>query len=269
MLAGAVIERDSRASRANARPRVSRDGHGAEHARSHWVFSPARTGATFGDHSVAATAQLSGVSLISVAWQGGAPRAGCRLLARTGVATQAWRGPRFPWSSDRRSGIGSAAPCDLLWLMATLSELEDTLPWGLHDAYIERIEIDWIGRRAVLGVRAMISERQDMDQRAKVILDGLVYCSIDPPEIDPARGYEATPADGLWVNSASGLASTTATGHPAPPAGHFVHYFFVHNWNRSIHVCAESARLKWIEPTPVPARAGTRALYPGDQVSLD
>jgi hypothetical protein len=149
----------------------------------------------------------------------------------------------------------------------TLEEIEAGLPWGLHDAYLERIEIDWLARRAVLRMRLMMSERQDLDQRAEVTVDGLVYCSIDPPEIDPAGGYEPTPAAGLWVKPAAGV-SPYASGHPQPPAGCFVHYFFVSNWNRFIHICARSARLEWIEPTPVPARSGTRASFPGDTIDL-
>ena len=82
----------------------------------------------------------------------------------------------------------------------TLEEIENSLPWGLHDAYRERIEIDWLAQRAVLRVRLMLSEHQDLDQRAHVVVDGLVYCSIDP-EIDPARGYDPMPAAGLWLGS--------------------------------------------------------------------
>jgi len=61
-------------------------------------------------------------------------------------------------------------------------------PWGLHDAYLEGIVLDWLGARLELEVRLMMSEHQDMDQRACVTVTGLVYCAIDPPEIDPTRG---------------------------------------------------------------------------------
>jgi hypothetical protein len=73
----------------------------------------------------------------------------------------------------------------------TLEELEATLPWGLHDAYLERLQIDWPEAKLVLDVRVMVTEHQDMDQRARITITGLVFCSVDPPEIDSAHGYEA------------------------------------------------------------------------------
>lgn len=68
----------------------------------------------------------------------------------------------------------------------TLEELENTLPWGLHDAYVEHLAIDWVECIATLRVRVMITESQDMDQRAAIELRGLSYCAIEAP--DPASG---------------------------------------------------------------------------------
>jgi hypothetical protein len=81
----------------------------------------------------------------------------------------------------------------------TLADLAASLPWGLHDALLESIEIDWLHPCATLMVRVMITERQDLDRRCKVTVGGLVFCSIDPPEIDPARHYEPVPPEGLWI----------------------------------------------------------------------
>jgi hypothetical protein len=146
----------------------------------------------------------------------------------------------------------------------TLVEIEDTLPWGLHDAYLEEMAIDWPNRRLILTVRVMISERQDRDQRARVTVDGLAFCVVDPPQRMPEA--EET-AHGLWIDSGTGAAPRRA-GPPLPeaPPGCFVHCFFVHPWNAFIHVCGERARLDWLETTPMPARADTRALFAGDEV---
>ncbi|MBI5535619.1 MAG: hypothetical protein HY898_23010 [Deltaproteobacteria bacterium] len=148
-----------------------------------------------------------------------------------------------------------------------LDEIEASLPWGLHDAYLERMAIDWIERRLTLDVRVMITEHQDMDQLARITVTGLVYCSIDPPEIDPARGYEPCPSTGLWIDAGSGAANEGDRARmPATPPGCFLHWLFVQGWNRCIHVCARDAELSWIEPHPVAARAETRALFPGDEI---
>ena len=60
----------------------------------------------------------------------------------------------------------------------TMADVEAALPWGLHDALLESIQIDWLNARASL-MCAMIAERQDLDRRGKVTVSGLVFCSID------------------------------------------------------------------------------------------
>ena len=148
-----------------------------------------------------------------------------------------------------------------------ISDIEASLPWGLHDARFEAIEIDWSGARLTLCARVMMSETQDLEQRAKLVVSGLVFCTIDPPEIDPTRGYEPTPASGLWVDTGGGAANADAKRRlPAVPEGCFLHWFFVHQWNSFIHICARNAELISVEAAPGPARAETRALFPGDKI---
>ena len=82
----------------------------------------------------------------------------------------------------------------------TIRELADGLPWGLHDAYLEAPSIDWPRATASLTMRLMISERQDQERRGRIDLTGLVFCSVDAPEIAADRGYTPTPGDGLWLS---------------------------------------------------------------------
>jgi hypothetical protein len=147
----------------------------------------------------------------------------------------------------------------------TLAELVEQLPWGLHDAYLEALSIDWPRGTASLSLRLMVSERQDQERRARIDLSGLVFCSVEPPEIDPESGYNPTPADGLWVDAGPGPAPGAADQVPAVPEGCFLHWLFVRDWNRFIHVCARHASLTWLSETG-PASAETRALYPGDEI---
>jgi hypothetical protein len=150
--------------------------------------------------------------------------------------------------------------------MTSLADIERGLPWGFHDARLEGLELDWPGARATLSMRLMFGERQERDRRCRVDITGLVYCSIDAPEIDPARGYEPTPADGLWVDAGDRELPDQRPVRPPTPAGCFVHWFFVQNWNRFIYVCGRDAVLTWKEPAEVPARGDTPALLPGDDV---
>jgi hypothetical protein len=148
----------------------------------------------------------------------------------------------------------------------TLRELTDGLPWGLHDAYLEALAIDWSHATAELTVRFMWSERQDRERRGRVSLNGLVFCAVDAPEIAPDRGCMPTPTDGLWISDGEGPAPSAETSLPPVPDGCFLHWIFVKDWNRFIHVCARDASLAWIDAEPVPARGATRALFPGDEI---
>lgn len=150
--------------------------------------------------------------------------------------------------------------------LMTLSELAEGLPWGLHDAYLEALSIDWPRATASLTMRLMISERQDHERRARIDLAGLVFCSVEAPEIAPERGYTPTPADGLWLSNGEGSARGAEAVLPAIPEGCFLHWFFVKDWNRFIHVCARDASLMWLDSGPVAARGATRALFPGDEI---
>jgi hypothetical protein len=148
-----------------------------------------------------------------------------------------------------------------------LSDIEASLPWGLHDAYLESLALHWPKATLAMTVRVMMTKHQDMDQRASILVTGLVFCSIDAPEIDPERGYEPTPIEGLWIDSGTGPATPEAASRlPNVPDGCFLHWFFVSQWNRFIHICGRHAELTWIEAAPVAARGDTRALFPGENV---
>ncbi|MGI5864249.1 MAG: hypothetical protein ACOX6T_19635 [Myxococcales bacterium] len=134
-----------------------------------------------------------------------------------------------------------------------MSELEDELPWGFHDAHLESLHIDWMGARMTMQMRLPINERADLDRRARVTVTGLVYCVIEPRVIDPKMRYEPVPKSGLWLDSwVPSVDEAKEHGLPAMPEGAFVCGFFVQNWNRCIFVCGRDASLEWLEPMPVP-----------------
>ena len=66
----------------------------------------------------------------------------------------------------------------------TLTEIEDSLPWGLHDAYLESLDGDALQGRVHLVLRVMMSEAQDLDQRARIEILGLTYLYLEPPEAE-------------------------------------------------------------------------------------
>jgi hypothetical protein len=146
------------------------------------------------------------------------------------------------------------------------AEIEASLPSGLHDAYLEGIDIDWLNSTASLLLRVMMTERQDQDQRARIIVSGLAFCAIDPP--DPRRqNKDSSSAHGLWLNTGEGPANDAARQClPDVPGGCFLHWLFVSQWNSFIHISGRDAHLEWLEPNPVPARAASIALFPGEEI---
>jgi hypothetical protein len=145
----------------------------------------------------------------------------------------------------------------------TLDELENTLPWGLHDAYVESVLFDWTRSSLRLDVRVMMSESQDCDQRARITLEGVAYLSVE--RASSADDGAVCPSGELWIDS-SVVVNPTELGLPPSPDGGFVQQFFVHTWNRSFFVCARSAALQWLEQDPQPARSRTRAIFPGSEI---
>lgn len=138
----------------------------------------------------------------------------------------------------------------------TIARIEAALPWGLHDALLQRLTIDWPRAKLTLTVRVKVTERQDFDRCGEIEVGGLVFCAIDAPEIDPQRHYQPIPRDGLWIDAGEGAAKEEARARlPEIPEGCFLHWIFARDWNRFIHICGRKANFEWTEPQPVRRRA--------------
>ncbi|MBZ4421409.1 hypothetical protein [Myxococcus sp. RHSTA-1-4] len=148
----------------------------------------------------------------------------------------------------------------------TLDDIERELPWGLHDASLVRMEVDWQHRQLTLDVRVKMDEHQESDQLARIKLFGLRYFTMTPPT---ATGPNSEPSGERfpWIDSGPGHARPeAAASHPPTPEGHFVHYIYFHQGGEDLHVCAREAELTWLEQQPVRALAGPRALFPGEEI---
>jgi hypothetical protein len=148
---------------------------------------------------------------------------------------------------------------------ASIDDIERPLPWGLHDALLLRLSVDWTQGELALEARIMMTKNQDMDQLVRVRVLGLVFCSVDAPQIEPARGYVPIREGGLRINSGPGAAPSASL--PAAPEGCFLHWIFVSDWNRFIHICGRHAELTWLEDSPKPSGSIWRALFPGNEIA--
>lgn len=138
----------------------------------------------------------------------------------------------------------------------TLDEWDQRLPNGFHDAKILSIAIDY--RASVAKFRLALHvgwpddpepEREEY-QDAEMIVTGLCFCSIDPP--DPNYRF-LTDGQPICV----GGDPAQADHFPALPellakcpAGTWCYRFFVHDWNTFIQIAARDAQIAWIGATP-------------------
>lgn len=148
--------------------------------------------------------------------------------------------------------------------MTTLAELERQLPWGFHDAFVEGLTIDWLVQTLTLTMRFPMTQRQEIERRARVTVSGLFFCSIEPLSLGDSD-YDHTRSEGLWVDAKEGPAENAA-GLPALPADVFLHHFWVRNWNyRTIHIAGRDAGLEWLGDAG-PRKGPGGAFFPGDEI---
>jgi hypothetical protein len=151
--------------------------------------------------------------------------------------------------------------------MVTFESIEGQLAWGFHDALLVRIEIDWLQAAAQMDLRVATTEKQDEDRLGRLTFGDLVFCAIDAPELDEARGYMARRDDGLKVSCGEGVGHESLRSTiPVMPTGAFLRWFFVQEWNRFIHVCAKHVQFAWLEENSKPRAPNRQALFPGDDI---
>jgi len=132
-----------------------------------------------------------------------------------------------------------------------LVEIENSLPNGFHDAFLESVEVDYVSKRAQIKLRLCIGDpdasaenEREAYRGANLELLGLVYLVIEGP--DSRSKYAET--EGLWIDGGE-VKSDSAPATPVPieqlPSGAFAYWFFVRDWNSFIHVAARDARLQW------------------------
>jgi hypothetical protein len=113
----------------------------------------------------------------------------------------------------------------------------DDFPNGLHDALVERFEIDWAHARLTFDVRINVtSDPSPTYRRARFVVEGLVDCAIGAAAYHDERGP-------LWI--VEGV-DASPDGFARTPPGHFFHSFFDTSRNRYIYICGRSATCAWL-----------------------
>ncbi|HEX5704806.1 MAG TPA: hypothetical protein VFX97_16525 [Pyrinomonadaceae bacterium] len=129
----------------------------------------------------------------------------------------------------------------------TIEEVLESLPNGLHDAYLRSINIDYAERTAELqldiwiGDMSLDEEAREARRQVLLKLSGLCYFVVEAP--DPKYTFhEAKP---LWIDAGGESPATEgSTKLPETPEGAFTFWMFVHDWNAFIHVAAMQAAVE-------------------------
>ena len=133
----------------------------------------------------------------------------------------------------------------------TFEELDQRFPNGFDDAEISRLSLDYRNQTAALhlNLRGNLPDSPNSDQYrgATLVLNGLHYFSIEPPDRDHLSwsGRSKITVDGLPEDPQS--FPLIEHVKPTLPVGAFFCRFYVHDWNSFIHVAADDAQFSWVE----------------------
>jgi hypothetical protein len=135
----------------------------------------------------------------------------------------------------------------------TLEELEASLPNGLHDAELLKLQIDYAGDEAVLDVNVDVGvgEAEDMYRPARLTFSGMQFVAIDPPTV---RQKDFSPS---MIDTGTGQPSTAPTALPEIPSDCFLCWFFVVNWNGFIRIAARNVAHQWLGERPAQDHVST------------
>lgn len=149
----------------------------------------------------------------------------------------------------------------------TIAELEarENLPWGLHDAELRALHVDYVDMRLVIEVLVQYGERQDRERLARLVVDDLLFLVVDPPDLQDDGSMETRSGR---VDPVGGLLAAAVGRLPKLPSDAYGESVFVSDWNAFFHFAAKtSPRLEWVDVELV-AKGKAGALFPGDDIQL-
>lgn len=134
--------------------------------------------------------------------------------------------------------------------MATIDDLESSLPNGFHDALLLRLAIDYSVGEVLMALDVVINDAREPEYREGLLrMTGVHFAVVDAPGAN-ATLNSSRPSR---IDTGSGHPSTSVINLPSVPAGHFLQWFFVSDRNAFIRVAAKDATFTWadaINPPP-------------------
>jgi hypothetical protein len=141
----------------------------------------------------------------------------------------------------------------------TFDEVEASLPNGFHDAFLLKLSIDYVERRAVMELEVWMGRmgtddysQREAYRRGRLLLSGLLLATADVPN----REFLPEEANGLPVDVApAGYDRFTKHGWPDEPLpeGAFLRsFYFTDDADSYLHIAALDVNWIWIsEPRTI------------------
>ena len=127
----------------------------------------------------------------------------------------------------------------------SLESIAAELPNGFHDAFLRRLVLDYVGRRATLALNVWVGNidaATDAEREAyrpvNVAISGLLWCIIEAPK---TTGYGSGIADGLWIDAGPVSSLKNKPAIPTVPDEAFAWWIFVREWNAFIYIAGTDA----------------------------
>jgi hypothetical protein len=131
----------------------------------------------------------------------------------------------------------------------TLEDIEKSLPNGLHDAKVHRLEVDYARRTLQAELTVWIGnmdeppERRERYRRARIDITGLLFLVMEPPD----SRYPFLSSAQLTVDGCDKRQNLDTALLKSLPQKSFFRSLWVGEWNAFIHIAATDARISWIE----------------------
>ena len=127
-----------------------------------------------------------------------------------------------------------------------LAELSDTLPNGLHDAELHRLEMDFTSGRLLVTLDVWVGDMQDPSRREAYRRAHLTISAVSSLVIEPpgAPNLRLTPGS-IRIDVGYDHLPHDVANLPTPPPGHCRAYFFLDDLNTFLHVVGGTADLAW------------------------
>jgi hypothetical protein len=140
--------------------------------------------------------------------------------------------------------------------VVTILEIEQSLPNGLHDAEVRKIEIDYGHRKATFDLAVWVGDMDDPPERreayknGRLNVSGLLFMVMEAPDARyPYKNSTDLNIDGCDMSK--GIDKDLLDSLPTEA---FVRSFFVNDWNSFIHIAATNAEIFWTDDGAVTYR---------------